>query len=320
VGTLANLKSEKDAALDFEESKVKVEPLQTLLIPVNYAGAKTMADRLKVFLSKRGQVDIDDRTNTVIIKDVADSVKRAKKLIAALDTQPPRVSITARIVEMANKFTRNIGFSNIKFSSNFAGLNIGEEMTFSSSAGGTSLTTIPASFTSALNTTFQLGEFESKVKILASPSVSVVANQPATIRQSVTTYIQSPVITNGQTTITLQPITAALNMKVTPIVSGEGSIFMTIDVQNEIPGATGLSVDTRSVNTQVLVDNGDTTVIGGIFNNTVSTSRGGIPFLSKLPIVGFLLNNNNLSDNRNEIFVFLTARILNADESSKRTM
>jgi type IV pilus assembly protein PilQ len=109
-------------------------------------------------------------------------------------------------------------------------------------------------------------------------------------------------------------------MKVTPIVSGEGSIFMTIDVQNEIPGATGLSVDTRSVNTQVLVDNGDTTVIGGIFNNTVSTSRGGIPFLSKLPIVGFLLNNNNLSDNRNEIFVFLTARILNADESFKRTM
>lgn len=321
VSTLTNLKSEKDEAIANEQAKIKVENLKTLLIPVSYAKAADLANRAKSFLTERGTVETDTRTNTVIIKDIDKVVVRVQKLLAALDTQPPRVAISARIVEMLSSFVRSVGFSDLSFNQNFAGLNIAETMSLAGT-GGKSITTIRAANLANLLGTFQIGEAESKVKVLANPSVTVVANQQATVSQGISFFVPVSQVANGTLVTTVQQITATLNLDVTPIVSGDGSIFMNVSVRNEIPRVNGANtqIDTRNIQTQVLVENGDTAVIGGVFNNTINTSKEGVPFLRNLPILSLFFSRSSLNDTKNEIFVFLTAKILNAEESFKRTL
>lgn len=321
VGTLQSLKAEKEEALANENSRIKVESLRTVLIPMSYAKASEIAPKAKSFLTDRGTIDIDQRTNTVIVKDIEKVVTRVQKLMSALDTQPAHVSIAAKIVEMQNKFTRVIGFQSLKFNEKFAGIDFAETAQFPGVAGS-SITTITASGFAALESKLHLGEAENRVRVLANPSVSVVANQQANINQSVSFFIKGIEIVNGTVVTTLRQITANLSLEVTPIVSGDGSIFMTVNLRNEIP--TGVdenrTIDTRSVSTQVLVENGDTAVIGGVFNNTVSEGKSGIPGLMNVPILGFFFSRSSFEDNRNEVFIFLTAKITNAEQAFKRSL
>jgi len=319
VGTLSSLKAEKEEALANELSRIKVEQLRTLLVPISYAKAADLAPRGKSLLTDRGAIEVDTRTNTIIVKDIDKVVTRVQKLFAALDTQPPRVSISAKIVEMLSSFTRTIGFSHIGLSQNFSGVNLTESIDIK--VAGNSTTTISAPNFANLQTIFQMGELENKVKILANPSVSVTANQQATVNQSVSFFIPTAEIAGGVVITTLKQVTANLSLDVTPVVAGDGSISMTVNIKNEIPRGplTEKTIDTRSVSTNVLIENGDTAVIGGVFNNTFSTAKEGVPFLMRVPILGFFFSGNSIEDTRNEIYVFLTAKILNPEESFKRT-
>jgi len=326
VGTLTSLKSEKEEALANEQSRIKVEPLRTVLIPVSYAKANEMIARIRPFMSPRGTTDQDTRTNTIILRDVDKTITRVQKLINALDTQPARVSISAKIIEMLSSFSRGLGFSQHNFNESFQGVNI--EQVIAMGGTGASFTTLRAPNFANLATRFQIGESEDKVKILASPSIIVLANQQGNIQQKVTFFdiIAQPQNSAGAGTTfatppTLAQITSQLNMGVTPIVSGEGSITLDLSLQNDIPrGAAGSrSIDNRQVRTQILLDNGDTAVIGGVFNSTVTTAKSGFPFLMRIPILGFFFSGGNTLDSRNEIFIFVTAKILNPDESFKRT-
>ncbi|MBI1861836.1 MAG: secretin and TonB N-terminal domain-containing protein [Deltaproteobacteria bacterium] len=321
VGTLTSLKAEKEEALANENQRIKVEPLRTVLIPMGYAKAQEIAPKVKSFLTERGTIDTDPRTNTVIVKDIEKVVNRVQKLLSTLDTQPPRVSIAAKIVEIQNKFNRTIGFESLSFNENFQGLNLNETAQFPG-VSGSSITTLTVPQWANLTQKFHLGEAENKVRVLANPSVSVVANQQATVNQSLSFFVQGIETVNGAIVSTLRQITANLSLDVTPIVSGDGSIFMTVNVRNEIPTGIGAdrTIDTRAVSTQVLVENGDTAVIGGVFNNTVSEGKSGIPGLMNVPILGFFFSRGNFEDNRNEIFIFLTAKITNAEEAFKRTL
>lgn len=321
VGTLSSLKSEKEEALANENSRIKVEQLRTVLIPMSYAKATEIAPKAKSFLTDRGTIDTDQRTNTVIVKDIERVVNRIQKLMSALDTQPPRVSIAAKIVEMQNKFTRTIGFQSLKFNETMAGISFDETAQFPG-VSGNSISTIASSRMANLEMKLHLGEADNKVRVMANPSVSVVANQQASVNQSLSFFVQGIEIVNGVVVTTLRQITANLSLEVTPIVSGDGSIFMTVNLRNEIPSGIGSerTIDTRSISTQVLVENGDTAVIGGVFNNTVTEGKAGIPGLMNIPILGFFFSRSNLEDNRNEIFVFLTAKITNAEEAFKRSL
>lgn len=319
VATLGSLKGEKEESVANEQSRIKVEPLRTVLIPISYAKATDLSNQAKNFLSERGTLDVDARTNTVIVKDIDRSVNRIQKLFAALDTQPARVSISAKIVEMNSSFTRNIGFRQLNFGGDIGGVNLNQQILFDTK--GTTITTLRAPSFANLLSEFRLGELENKVKTLANPSVSVVANQQATINQALSFFvINGDAVAGGQVIPGVRQITANLTMDVTPIVSGDGSIFMTVNIRNEIPvGAPpNIQIDSRNVQTQVLVENGDTAVVGGIFQNTVNTAKEGVPFLMRIPILGFFFSRSSVTDTKNEIFIFLTAKIMNAEESFKR--
>ncbi len=318
VATLTSLKTEKDEALASEQARIKVEPLRTVLIPISYAKAAELAPQGKSFLSERGAIDTDPRTNTIIVKDVDRVVTRVQKLFAALDTQPPRVAISAKIIEMKSEFSRSFGFNALSASTNFSGINLAANQNLASS--GSNVFTLRAPQFASLETQFQVAESESKAKTLANPSVSVVANRQASISQSLSFFVQDSSVAGGVVIPTSRQVTTTLTMDATPIVAGDGSIFLTLNLKNEIPNLAGSSttIDARNVSTQVLLENGDTAVVGGVFTNNLNTGHDGIPLLMRIPVLGNLFSRHSVIDRRNEIFVFVTAKITNAEESFKR--
>jgi type IV pilus assembly protein PilQ len=323
VGTTNALKAEKDEAFRIEESSRRVEPLKTLLIPVSYAKASGLAPRANGLLSERGKIETDERTNTIIIKDIETAVNKVQKLISALDTPPPRVQITARIMEVKNGFQRRLGFSGNAFAARLGGISLDQSATLGSN--DVSVTNVAARNFGDLQLRFTMGELNNEARTLANPSVVVVANQTATVTQKSTIFIPvaAPNALGAVNNIpALQQVPVTLNLSVTPIVAGDGSIFMSVNVNNDIAATAGgnFAVDNRSINTQVLVENGGTAVIGGVFQNTYNTDRQGIPLLMDIPILGFFFSNRNQTESKNQVLIFLSARILNAEESFKRSL
>jgi type IV pilus assembly protein PilQ len=324
VGTSAALRTEKEEAAAVEQATEKVEPLKTILLPVSYAKAADLAPRAKPFMTSRGSVEVDNRTNTVIIRDIEKVVTRIQRLFQTLDTQPPRVSISAKVVEMRSSLTRNLGIRTLSNSVNIEGTNnsISTTLNATGAGSGSFSATLSAVDFMNLNASFQLAELESKLKTLANPSVSVVANQTGTVSESIAFFVPNTTVIAGVVTPGFTQVNTTLNLTVTPIVSGDGSIFMNVSVTNDIPDISGgqSTISSRAVNTQILVENGDTAVIGGVFQNSVQEVRDGIPILGKIPILGYFFAGRNQVDRSSEIFIFLTARIMNAEESFKRTL
>jgi type IV pilus assembly protein PilQ len=143
--------------------------------------------------------------------------------------------------------------------------------------------------------------------------------------QSITIYVVASTSTGAGTGLIgapqLQSITASLNLDVLPIVANDGTLSLNVKVRNEVPSGNTppISVNTRNVSTDILMDNGDTAVLGGIFQNTVTEAKQGIPWLMQIPILGFFFADNSLSSDRTETFIFLTAKILNPEEAFKRS-
>jgi type IV pilus assembly protein PilQ len=159
------------------------------------------------------------------------------------------------------------------------------------------------------------------VRTLANPSVTVVANQQATVSRSFSFFIADQQATPGGVLTQFRQVTTNLTLDVTPLVTGDGSIFLTLDLKNETPKGEGnlTTIDTRSVKTQILLDNGDTAVVGGVFSSQLQKNFDGVPILMRIPIVGSLFSSKSTIDNRSEVFVFITARVTNAEEAFKRT-
>jgi type IV pilus assembly protein PilQ len=344
----AKLDAEREAQLKLQEEREKKLPTTVRLIPVNYAVANELTPQVKELLSTRGKVTFDARTNVIIVEDIRDNLDQAERLVRTLDTQTPQVLIEARMVEGTTTFTRNLGiqwggglffsqrggnptglvFPNniglvggadnqqaltaptpgVFFPSNFAvnlpaqnvtsgiGLNLGSVGNFG---------TINARLTAA--------EASGQAKIISAPRITTLNNKEARITQG--TNITVPIVTQNQ--LTVQTVAAALELIVTPHVTADGSILMAIKMTNNVPDFSqqvGLGVppvSTKEAQTEMLVKDGDTAVIGGIFTRNTSESYAQTPFLGSIPILGWLFKSSAESDTRSEMLVFITPRIVN---------
>ncbi len=336
----AKLRAERRKAMETQEELV------VQLIPVNYAVAKDMADRVKDVLTPRGSVTVDTRTNVMIVKDVASNINRARSLVQNLDTQTPQVLIESRIVEANTNFTREIGvqWGALAEASQAMGNPTGLIFPNNVSVGGGSQQTnsqgtadlphwavnLPAgvgqgsggalgfhfgSAGGALQLNLRLSALENQghVKTISAPKVATLDNNTARISQG----ISIPYTTTSQNGANTVFAEARLALEVTPHITQDGSILMAIKAENNQPDPSQLSVNgqpaiqRKEANTQVLVKDGDTTVIGGIYVRRGATSTAGIPLLSKIPLLGYLFRNESESDERQELLIFITPRILN---------
>ncbi len=347
VAPLATLESEAKLRAEREKTLKVQEPLEVHLVPVNYAGASDMAARVKDVLSERGNVSIDARTNTLIVREIKSNVGKVRSLVATLDTQTPQVLIESRIVEANVTFNRSIGIqwggaaTMAPTFGNATGLVFPNAVAIRGASGndgplaGTSNTpnwavNLPTSigpgaggglgfvFGSAggalqLNLRLSAAEAQGVVKTISSPKVTTLDNVGAKISQGVSIPF-SQVSASGVNTAFIE---ASLSLDVTPHITADGSVLMNIRASNNQPdpSATGANgqpaIQRKEASTQVLVKDNDTTVIGGIYVKTGSSSSASVPLLGRIPLLGFFFRNSREVETRNELLIFITPRILN---------
>ncbi len=350
IAKAETFRAEEERLLKAAEVRERLEPLEVRLIPVNYATASDLQSNVTSLLSSRGTVNIDTRTNTLILKDVAANLDAAEILVNNLDTQTPQILIEARIVETQANFTKEMGIqwggdgiasaqtgnpTGIVFpstvgiaggstSDNNAGTSASPNFAVNlpasvgTGAGGALGITL-GSIGGAVNLNIRLSALENKgfLKIVSAPRIMTLDNIQASIQQGTSIPISVVSAAGAQTVF----FDAKLNLEVTPHVTRDGNVYLKINITKNEPdfGNTGASGDPsiiqKEARTELLVPDGETTVIGGIYTRNTSQSMSSVPFFGSIPILGYLFKSTSEIDNRTELLIFITPRIINRDAS-----
>ena len=320
--------------------------LRVLTRALSYAKAEDLRPLLlATILSPRGSIQTDARTNTLIINDLPERLQRASDLVATLDSPQPQVEIEARIVQTTRQFARTIGVqwgatgrasntigntTGLSFPNQGSltgrtgqtqgppspdpgldgaatGINLG--VTGATTAVGLAL----GSINGALNLDLALSALEKQGqgRLLSTPRVTTQNNVEAEMTQGV----QIPIQTVANNTITVTFKDAALTLKVTPQITAANTVIMRISLENASPdyskAIAGIPpIDTQRAITQVLVNNGATTVIGGIYVSSEQTNKDSTPGLSRIPLLGWLFRRDAVNDESRELLIFITPRII----------
>ena len=342
----------------FQISYAKLSDLKTILTQLVSAGNNALPGVTQgggqalgagVSMNTGTKIEVDERTNSLIVWDIPEHIARIQKLIEILDTATPQVMIEGKIVLIketyANGVSGNLGIggnpaSNQQFLTSFNGADVLDQLLggtspivtgsgFAANAGnptgnnqfGISPTLSILPGVSRINAILSMGENEEKLRILSAPKLVVLNKQKANILQSEPVVFNSPqIIGIGTQTQTIPQINMAnISLDVEPTVTMDGSVLMNLKVSRDVPvnlpGGAGAAVGNRNITTDVLVKSGNTLVLGGIYDDTKDVSSSGFPFLRKIPIIGWLFGTESDNTQRNELFIFITPRILNSKEA-----
>ncbi|MFZ1204395.1 MAG: type IV pilus secretin PilQ [Candidatus Acidiferrales bacterium] len=350
IATRATLQKEAEESRDLAKAQAEAADVVTTTRVLSYAKATDLSETLKKFLSSRGDIIADDRSNTLIIRDIPSTLPVLDNLIRQLDRKSQQVEIEARVVEASRSFSREIGS---QFGISAAG---GNPVSFLSGAGsvgtspithfapvppvivstGSTGTTAPSSGSIPLNSnlpastptsgfSYSFGtnnfaldliitaaEEKGVGKLLSKPKVITQNNQKATVKQGT----KIPVQTIVNNTVSVQFVDAVLELDVTPQITAEGTVYMDVTVENDqidqsIPRVEGIpAIDTQSAETKVTVNDGATVVIGGIIVTSQRTDIQQVPLFGSVPVLGNLFKHTTVSSNSSELLFFLTPRIL----------
>lgn len=342
--------------LEAERQIEELAPLRTEYVSISYAAAGTLATLIQSgessLLSERGNVAIDERTNTLIIKDTSRNLDAVRALVAELDRPVRQVLIESRIVNADNNFSKDIG---VRFgyskstkrgrgsaTSSTPGITVGGLLDggvrFQTADGtdvGTGFLTedgseglmvnLPAAAASAGSFNLAIGKVgsyliqlelsaliaEGRGEEIANPRV-ITADQSEAVIQSGVEIPYQEASSSGATSVSFKD--ATLSLKVKPQITPDDRIFMDLEVNQDSISSTLVNgvpaINTKSVSSQVLVDNGETLVLGGIYSHTDRNSVDRIPFFGDLPYVGFLFRRSQASSNKSELLIFITPKIL----------
>jgi type IV pilus assembly protein PilQ len=333
------LRTEATERQQLAQARALVLPLRTVMRRLSYAKANDVAALLRNgtagLLTQRGSVIVDERTNTLIIKELPDFLDAVLAVVSNLDTPEPQVMIEARIIETTKDFSRTLGiqwgFNAVADAAhgNTTGLVFPNNAKvgppgFGATPGNVNLLTgaqngaIALHLGNILNTftldaQLQAAEHEGLLNILSAPKVATLNNQLAYIQSG----IQWPVQTIANNTVTTQFINATLRLEVTPQVTAEGTIMMDITISKKEPvtslivaGATNAPISTKDARTRLVVRDGGTAVIGGIYKVTSNSSEDRVPGLANIPIVGHLFRNKSRDESNDELLIFITPRVI----------
>jgi type IV pilus assembly protein PilQ len=335
IDTNANIAKQQDESAKAKEAQIKAEDLKTLIIPVNYATATDLSTTLKKNLSSRGELTVNEATNSLIAKDVQQNINEIQQLIKLLDLPKPQVLIETRIVQANTNFARDLGVQwGVAFKettgANQIALNAGPTGAFNTQSP-TFAVNLPASGGAGpvgnigvqfgrltgvnpfnLDLRLSAGEVLGETKIISSPRVVTIDNKEAIIQQGDSIPYETTSNNGTQT----QFIDATLNLTVTPHITPNGSVIMKIKATKNAIGSftsarTGApSISKREASTEVMVQDGETTVIGGIFETTKSESLSGVPWFYKVPVIGWLFKRESTSTTNQELLIFITPTIV----------
>lgn len=336
IATLDTLKQEEEKRLEYiaaeEKTKLKkkeLEPLSTEYILINYSNAeKEIVPHIEKLLSKdRGKVSVDVRTNQIILTDTRAVIDQARALIRKLDKITPQVVIEARIVEATTTFSRNLGTEwginsnpNYDIYNDTLGGTYGYAVAMNNAVAADS--SIGINFTKLTNAQFLLNaklmamESKGEGKIISAPKVLTMDNKEATIIQGV--EVPFSTVSSEGTQTTFKKI--ELKLTVTPHVTADNKISLKVLIdKNDIGTVTdiGPTITTKKVESELLISDGDTIVIGGIIKSNKAITEKGFPLLQHIPVLGWLFKSRIQSEDKQELLVFLSPRIVSYEETER---
>lgn len=334
VTKLEKLKAEKETLAKYLEEAEKSKPMRTVRKVLSYMSVQEATSVLvtgSFLLSKYGTLIQDPRNNAITIRDTADRVPGILALIDEMDVPVQQVIIEARIVEATRNFARKIGVSWGFNANNDAqhGTTTGWRFPYTAiTTGAVEMGAAPvgtggygtigfafADILNAFNLDFVLSAAENNgyARIVSSPKVMAQNNKQAHIQSG----LQIPIQTVANNTVTVQYVDATLALDVTPQITAEGTVILDIDIKKREPatgisivGATNTPITTRDAKTKLMVKDGGTTIIGGIYSYSENKSQTSVPGLSKIPILGYLFRDNNKETRHDELLLFITPRIV----------
>ena len=357
ISTVEQLKKERDAQRAADEAQKQVEPLLVSYVKVNYAKAdEKLVKKIQEVLTERGNASWDERTNTIVIRDIARGITDAEELIKNFDTQTPQVLIEANIVEATDDLIRDLGiqwgytYKASPETGNATGVNFpGRVLGTGVLTGGKNSPAGPVPFiadfpaalvgpgagtaydvllgsldgSNTLNARLTALESQGKGKIISRPRVVTLNNVPAKIESLRILRVKLPstgtVISTGAGGVAgtsqaaTEQIRTGITLQVTPQVSSDGFIFLDVFAKSSTI-AESTSPDnipdevSREAESHVLIANGETFVLGGVFRNVLNDLERGIPYLRNIPGLGWAFRNNLKRDERAELLVFVTPR------------
>lgn len=361
VAPAAELAKQEADELKAQQEKKVLDPLRTEYIRLNYAKAENVRTLIEAgratsdrssgntsLLTDRGTVTIDTRTNTLIVKDTAETISNIRDLISKIDIAVKQVMIEARIVSATDTFSKELGVKwgilsqgaasnrNLLVGGNLSTIDSLKTYTTATNADGTTYP-VYSGLTAANNLSVNLGatnaagsiafgllsisdllldlelsamQADNKGEVISSPKVLTADKQTARIMSGTQIPYQEASASGATSTSFIE---AALSLEVTPNITPEGRIGMDLSIENGSPtiinGATAVSKD--SIKTNVVVDDGQTVVLGGVFKNTLGNDVTKIPFLGDLPYVDRFFKRTSKSNNKQELLIFVTPKLVN---------
>jgi type IV pilus secretin PilQ/predicted competence protein len=340
IAPLNVLAQEEEERRKLTDAQALSGELRVLTMPLSYAKAPELVGILtRSALSARGEVQVDTRTNTLIVRDLAERLTTAAELVKALDRPQPQVEIEARIVQTTRDFARSLGVewglngrvdqalgnttplafpNNGSLTGRVGGVQGAAEggvergVNLRAPAATSAVGLALGSVNGAVNLDVVLSQLEStgRGRLLSTPRVSTQNNIEAEMTQGV----QIPIQTVANNTVTVSFKDAALTLKVTPQITASNTIIMRVFLENATPdfsrAVNGIPpIDTQRAVTTVLVADGETTVIGGIYVSLEQVSQDRVPLLHRLPLLGWLFKRDVNADESRELLIFITPRI-----------
>nr|WP_321240290.1 type IV pilus secretin PilQ family protein [uncultured Tolumonas sp.] len=339
VAPAAEIATQEKQQLENKQKVADLAPLVTEYVQINYAKApdmaKLLADDKTRLLSPRGAVSVDERTNTLLVKDTADVIDHIKDMIKVLDVAVKQVVIEARMVTVTDGVDDALGIrwgataNNSTNNSDVSGTLEGLNSDITKSNLNVNLAAAPSTGTAA-SIAFQVAklsdgslldlelsalENENKAEIISSPRVTTANQKEALIEQGYEIpYNESA--SSGATTVAFKK--AVLSLKVTPQITPDNNVILDLHVtQDDIykdvstgNGGTAVALSTQAINTQVLVKNGETLVLGGIYNRSIKKTVSKVPVLGDIPGIGILFRNTTNANTKKELLIFVTPKIV----------
>ena len=354
IAPIAEIAAREKQELAAKKQLVELEPLYSEIIEVNFAKAHELAKILRSgdrkqsavttvgvtgFISKRGNITVDERTNSLLIRDTAEQLIRIRKLIDILDIPIRQVLIESRIVIANNDFSKELGVrfgvsknkltenkyaSNAVTSGSLSGTDqmiAGDDLQLvdrlnvnlpvsNPSAGRIALALIKLNSGAILDLELSAMQEEGKGEIVSSPRV-ITSNQKTAIIEQGTEIPYQEASSSGATSVSFKK--AVLKLEVTPQITPDDKVVMDLKVSKDEVGKVFLgvpSIDTRKVETQVLVENGETVVLGGIYEQKTNKTSTRVPFFGDLPGIGRLFRTTKNEDTKRELLIFITPKII----------
>jgi type IV pilus assembly protein PilQ len=345
IDSLSNIAKQEDEEARAKDSKVKAEELVDRVFYIRNLQAQELMTSLRQNLSPRGIMQMSQGTNALVVRDTESKMAILKQLIDGLDLQVPQVQIEARIVQADTVYARGLGvqwgIQNADFGPNSFSA-VGNLTGPFAPVAGTGSTTIPRDFLVnlpaqvpglpnvpgigytfgklapgfALDLRLSAGELLGLAKVIAAPKITTLDKREAKISQGESIPFQTTSLQGTQTTF----VDANLELNVTPQITSRDPkevgklIMMKVRATRNAVGArsnpAGPSIDRREANTQVMVRDGETMVIGGVFIDTQNNNVNGVPYLSRIPVLGWLFKNKTESVSKQELLIFLTPTVV----------